>query len=262
MTGLPPAGAPWFLVDRLHPGAVLVDGAEGRHAATVRRIRVGEQVVLTDGHGHWASGPVTAAGRHDLTVDCGPVQDEVTPALRVTVVQALPKGERSELAIDLATEAGADGFVPWSAQRCVARWSADKAVKGVARWQTVARETAKQARRATVPPVADLVDLEGLAVRVRSADAAWVLHESATGPLTAAPRPESGELLLIVGPEGGVSPAELDTLVAAGAVAVRLGPQVLRTSTAAAVALGALGALGRWEPTAAADSRTDEERDR
>lgn len=247
MTVVPPAGAPWFLVEHVRPGPVLVDGPEGRHAATVRRLRVGEQVVLTDGRGHWASGPVAVVGRHDLTVDCGPVQDEAVPALQVTVVQALPKGERSELAIDLATEAGADAFLPWSAQRCVARWTADKAVKGVARWQSVARETAKQARRATVPPVGDLVDLSALTERVRSADAAWVLHESATGPLTAAPRPESGELLLIVGPEGGVSPAELETLTAAGAVAVRLGPQVLRTSTAAAMALGALGALGRWE---------------
>lgn len=244
-----PAGAPWFLVEQVRPGPVVLDGPEGRHAATVRRLRVGELVVLADGRGRWAAGPVTSVGKHDLTVDCGPVQDEQRPALRVTVVQALPKGERSDLAVELATEAGADAFVPWAAHRCVARWTADKAVKGVTRWQGVAREAAKQARRATVPVVSDLLDLKGLTARVRDADAAWILHESATGPITQAPRPTAGDLLLIVGPEGGVSPEEIETLSAAGAVAVRLGPQVLRTSTAAAVALGALGALGRWEGT-------------
>lgn len=248
MTPGVPAGAPFFLVDALPPpGPFLLGGAEGRHASVVRRLRTGEVLVLSDGAGHLATATVRVAlrGSVELVVDAG--IEVPPPALRVIVVQALPKGERSELAVELATEAGADTLVPWCASRCIARWSADKAVKGAQRWQTVAREAAKQSRRSTVPTVAPLAGSAEVAALITRSAAALVLHEAGSVPVAEVALPSAGELVLVIGPEGGISPAELAEFTHAGAQVVRLGPEVLRTSTAAAVALGALGALtSRW----------------
>ncbi len=244
------AGAPHFVVDPLpSPGPYRLSGPEGRHAATVRRLRVGEQVVLTDGHGGLAGGRVTGTGRAEIDLLVDRIRRIPAPSLRVTLVQALPKGERSDLVVELATEAGVDAIVPFAAQRCVARWDADRSVRGVARWTATARESAKQARRPWVPTVAPLADLAAVRRLVSEADLALALHESSARPLAEVmlDAPRSGELVLVVGPEGGLSPQEVGDLAAAGAHAVRLGPEVLRTSTAAAVALGALGVLtDRW----------------
>ena len=242
------SGAPFFLVDTIPaPGAFRLDGPEGRHASVVRRIRIGETLVLTDGAGTLAPATVTGVDRGSVQVQVAAAQRVPVPSVTVTLVQALPKGERSELAVDLATEAGVDALVPWSASRCVARWSAEKAVKGVERWQGVAREAAKQSRRAAVPTVAPLATTADVATLISKAAGALVLHESGAVPITEAVLPDRGELLLVVGPEGGVSPEELTAFRAAGAQVVRLGREVLRTSTAAAVALGALGVLAhRW----------------
>jgi 16S rRNA (uracil1498-N3)-methyltransferase len=241
-------GSPFFLVDRVPgPGPFLLDGPEGRHAATVRRLRTGERLVLTDGRGGWAAASVTGALKSELQLDVGPAHTTAPPRLQVTVVQALPKGERSELAVDLATEAGADRIVPWAAARCVVRWTGDKAVKGVQKWRTVAREAAKQARRVHVPEVAELATTAQVADLLRAADLALVLHEAATASLPSIPLPAAGTVLLVIGPEGGIGPDEVGTLTAAGGRPTRLGPEVLRTSSAAAVALGALAALSdRW----------------
>jgi len=167
----------------------------------------------------------------------------------VTVVQALPKSDRSELAIELATEAGADAFVGWQASRCVARWeSSAKVDKGLRRWDAVARSAARQSRRPYIPSINGVVSTAELVQGVRDGGAtALVLHESATAKLTELTMAQADSLLLIIGPEGGIADDEIAALSDAGATAVRLGPTVLRTSTAAAVALGALGALtSRW----------------
>lgn len=241
-------GEPFFLVDALPPaGPFELAGPEGRHAATVRRLRVGEHLVLTDGAGGLAAAAVTAAGRAELTLDVGPARRVDPPAVRVTLVQALPKGERGELAVELATEAGVDAIVPWTAQRCVARWRTPEQVdKGVRRWRGTAREAAKQARRPFVPAVRDLASTAQVAALAGGATA-LALHESSVTPLAAADLPAAGDVVLIVGPEGGLTEEELTVFGSAGTVVVRLGPQVLRTSTAGAVALGALGVLtGRW----------------
>ncbi|SDO21624.1 16S rRNA (uracil1498-N3)-methyltransferase [Nakamurella panacisegetis] len=258
MTGAPPPDTsglsrPFFLVPTVPgPGPYRLDGAEGRHASVVRRMRVGEELVLTDGTGALAVAAVTAVDRASVQLDVSATEQTAPPAVTVTLVQALPKGERSELAVDLATEAGVDALVPWSASRCVARWTADKTVKGVQRWQTVAREAAKQSRRPTVPVVAPLASTAGVATLISGAAGALVLHEAGSVPITEAVLPSSGELVLVVGPEGGVSPEELAAFREAGAQVVRLGREVLRTSTAGAVALGALGVLAhRWADRAA-----------
>lgn len=240
---------PVFSVERIPDvGPGRLDGPEGRHAATVRRLRVGERLLLSDGQGGLAQCEVTGTGRDALDLS---VLDRWTvpePALRVRLVQALIKGDRGELAVELATEAGVDAVVPWRASRCVARWEdGPRGAKALARWRGTAVQAAKQARRAWTPQVAEPVDTSGLVDLVRAADAALVLHESATTPITAAELPRSGELVLVVGPEGGIAPEELETVTAAGARPVRLGPTVLRASSAAAVALGALGVLtDRW----------------
>lgn len=248
-----------FYVDSLPDGAatVVVDGDEGFHAANVRRIRVGERIDVGDGAGAIARCVVdeVAKGRLLARVESTATVDEPVPA--VTVVQALPKSDRAELAVELATEAGADRFLAWQSERCVARWDGDaKRDKGLRRWQAVARAAARQSRRPRVPTVDAIVSTSQLVATVGAAvdDGAVVLalHESATEPLTGptltARLGAARSVFLLVGPEGGISDAEMAVLTEAGAVAVRLGPSVLRTSTAAAVALGALGVLTpRWQ---------------
>lgn len=235
---------------------VELTGAEGRHAATVRRLTVGDRFVVTDGQGAYAAVTVTAAAKDRLTARIDTADDRSRPVPRVTVVQALPKSDRGEQTVDALTEAGVDRIVPWQAARCVARWrtgAADKSAKAVARWRAVAREAGKQARRLHLPEVADLHDTAALVAEIRrirgAGGAVWVLHESATDPLPAAlaAAPGAGEVMLIVGPEGGIGDEELGRLIAAGAAAVRLGPQVLRTALAGALALAVIGAgTDRW----------------
>lgn len=230
---------------------VSVDGDEGFHAATVRRIRPGERLVLSDGRGTWAPCEVESVAKRGLTARILSRTVVPPPAPTVTVVQAIPKSERSELAVESATEAGADDFIAWEAQRCVARWDGDRAEKGLRRWRAVARSAARQSRRAHIPEVSGPLSTAKLtafvAERVAAEALVLVLHESGEQPLAKTPVAEADSIILVVGPEGGVSDGEISDLVAVGAVVVRLGPTVLRTSTAAAVALGAIGVLtSRW----------------
>ncbi|MPY77822.1 MAG: 16S rRNA (uracil(1498)-N(3))-methyltransferase [Actinophytocola sp.] len=243
---------PLFLVDALLSAEEFVlDGDEARHAATVRRTRVGERVMLGDGAGGVAECVVAAvrSGKDAaLTLTVEHRTSVPAPEPRVTIAQALVKGDRGELAVELATEAGADAIVPWRAARCVARWDdGPRGAKALARWRASARAATKQARRPWLPEVREPVDTARLAVLVRGAEAALVLDGEASHGIGEVALPSSGELVVIVGPEGGITDDERDAAVAAGAVPVRLGPAVLRTSTAGAVALGAIGALTtRW----------------
>ncbi|MCV7224857.1 16S rRNA (uracil(1498)-N(3))-methyltransferase [Mycolicibacterium komossense] len=244
---------PLFFIDWVpDEGALAVlDGDEGFHAASVRRIRVGERLVLGDGAGELAECVVEETTKQSLSARVVSRWAAVAPQPPVTVVQAIPKAERAELAIELATEAGADAFLAWQASRCVARWDGPKADKGLRRWRAVARSAARQSRRGFIPGVDGVLSTAALAQRIRDdvARGALVLalHESAAVPLTEHPVAEADSLVLVVGPEGGITDEEIAAFTAAGAHAVRLGPTVLRTSTAAAVALGALGVLtSRW----------------
>jgi 16S rRNA (uracil1498-N3)-methyltransferase len=237
-----------FYVDALPAiGAIAtVSGDEGFHAATVRRIRPGEQLMLGDGAGELARCEVEDVDRRELRARVLSRWSVAPAAPPVTVVQALPKSERSELAIESATEAGADAFVAWQAARCVARWDGPKVQNGLRRWRAVARSAARQSRRPYIPTVTGPVSTQEVAQRVESG-AALVLHESATEVISEKHVAQADSLIIVVGPEGGITDGELEELATAGAVAVRLGPTVLRASTAAAVALGALGVLTpRW----------------
>jgi 16S rRNA (uracil1498-N3)-methyltransferase len=246
-------GGALFYVDALPDvgGLASVGDEEGFHAATVRRIRPGERLMLGDGAGEMAWCEVEDADRAGLRARVLR-RWTVTPlAPPVTVVQALPKSERSELAVELATEAGADSFVAWQASRCVARWDGGRADKGLRRWRAAARSAARQSRRAHIPEITGPLSTAEVALRVTddvgAGAAVLALHESAARTLSKELVAQADSITLVVGPEGGIADDEIAALTGAGAVPVRLGPTILRTSTAAAVALGALGVLTpRW----------------
>jgi 16S rRNA (uracil1498-N3)-methyltransferase len=224
---------------------VEVTGDEAHHAVAVRRLREGEQVVLTDGRGTSVTGAVASTGKRFFTVTVASVSTDPRPEPAITVVQALPKGDRGELAVEVLTEVGVDRVVPWAASRSVAVWKGERAVRSHAKWQATAREAAKQSRRSWLPTVTPLASTADLAALVAEADLAVVLHEDATQPLSTLDVPASGRVVVVVGPEGGIAPDELSALTGAGAHAVRLGAEVLRTSTAGVVAVAAL--LSRTE---------------
>lgn len=241
-----------FLFDPLPAvGArAVLGGPEGRHAATVRRVPAGAELVLTDGRGSAVRARVleARAGELELEIVAAVPVSATHPA--VTVVQAIPKSDRAELAVDLMTEAGVDAIVPWQASRSVSKWGA-KAERNVERWRTTASVAAKQARRVRVPEVHPLLDTAGLLAWLRAARergaVVLVLHEEASVPIASVQFAGADEVVLIVGPEGGVAPDEVAAFVELGAKPVLLGPEVLRTVAAGAVALGALGVLtGRW----------------
>ena len=242
---------PVHLVESLDgavPGSLVeVTGDEAHHAVAVRRLREGEQVVLTDGRGTSAAGSVASTGKRVFSVAVASVSHDPRPDPAITVVQALPKGDRGELAVEVLTEVGVDRIVPWAASRSVAVWKGERATKSHARWQATAREAAKQSRRSWLPTVTPLMSTSALGPLVAEADLAVVLHEDATLPLGALEVPEAGRIVVVVGPEGGISPEELAALADAGAHPVRLGAEVLRTSTAGVVAVAALLArTSRW----------------
>ena len=224
--------------------SVTVEGAEAHHAVAVRRLAVGEPVLLTDGAGHVAECEVTATGKARLDVVVRSVSSVPAPTPEVVVVQALPKGDRGELAVEVLTEIGVARIVPWAAARSVAVWRGDRAAKSLAKWQSTAREAAKQARRAWFPEVTPLASTDEVAALIAGAPLALVLHEDATEPL---PVELPDRVLLVVGPEGGLAPEELAAFADAGARTVRLGAEVLRTSTAGVAAVSALlSRTARW----------------
>ena len=236
--------------DLLAGPRVVLAGAEGRHAALVRRLAPGEAVILTDGAGLRVDGAVVATQRDRLVVDVRSVVEEARPQPTLTVVQALPKGERADLAVETLTEVGVDRIVPWSATRSVTRWRDERGAKAWERWRTTAREAAKQSRRTWWPQVEPLAGTDDVVGLMAGAVLALVLHEEAAVPIADLVAPAAGDVVLVVGPEGGVAPEELTAFEAAGAQAVRLGPTVLRTSTAGAVAAGVLlAATARWRAT-------------
>jgi 16S rRNA (uracil1498-N3)-methyltransferase len=235
-------------LDGVRPGdRVAVEGDEAHHAVSVRRLRVGEQLVLTDGRGTTAIGAVADTGRRQLGVAVERVDRVDEPSPRVTVVQGLPKGDRGELAVEVLTEIGASRIVPWAAARSVAVWRGERGEKGLARWRSTAREAAKQARRSWFPEVAPLASTDDVVALVAGASLAVVLHEGADSGLSGLPMADDGTLLVVVGPEGGLTEDELAAFTRAGGHGVRLGAEVLRTSTAGVAAVAALlSRTGRW----------------
>lgn len=230
------------------PGdAVVLTGPEAHHAAAVRRVRAGEEVTLGDGRGVWLTGEVESAAPKEVVVRVVSRRDVPAPARRIVLVQALAKGDRDELAVQAATELGVDEIVPWQAARSVSRWDSAKAAKGRERWAGIVREAAKQAHRAWVPEVVPVETTKQVAARAE-ASLVLILEPTADAPLSTLRLPNDGrDIVLVVGPEGGIAAEELDAFERAGATLVRLGDTVLRTSTAGPAALAVVSAaLGRW----------------
>ncbi len=228
-------------------GLVELDGPEGRHAVTVRRLRPGETVMLTDGAGWQVLGEVRRAQPPDrLSVAVTHTERLPAPDPLLVVVQALAKGERGEAAVASMTEVGVDVIVPWAAERSVVRWDPARRERARGRWQVTAVEAAKQSRRVWLPRVEAVHGTAEVLGLLRDAEAALVLHESASQPLAGAWLPSGGRVVLVVGPEGGISPGELEAFAAAGAAPVRLGQSVLRTSTAGTAAIAVISARSRW----------------
>ncbi|CRK55548.1 Ribosomal RNA small subunit methyltransferase E [Alloactinosynnema sp. L-07] len=237
-----------FLIDDLPSGPFTLDGPEGRHAAAVRRLRVGEELLVSDGRGAVAHCVVAAAGRDSLDLTITRRWDEPPPSPRVIIAQALAKGDRGELAVELATEAGADEIIPWRAACSITKWDdGPRGDKALTKWRATVREAAKQARRAWIPIVTEPMSTRALVDKAREVALTLVLEAGRSTRMAEVELPESGDVLLIVGPEGGITEDEINAFEQARSRAVRLGPAVLRTSTAAAVALGAIGVrTARW----------------
>ena len=235
---------PVFLADDVSGDRVVLTGPEGRHAATVRRLRTGEPVDVVDGRGTRLSCVVTGVEQDVVRLDVVHRTVEPAPSPRLVLVQALAKGDRGELAVELATEVGIDEVLPWTAARCVQQWHGARGEKSLQRWRSTAREAAKQSRRAWWPVVSEPVRLAGVVAREGTI---LVLHEAADLALTSVALPPDGDVLLVVGPEGGLTDEEVDALRAVGGHVVRLGRSVLRTSTAGAAATAVVSArTGRW----------------
>lgn len=239
---------PLFLADLDEPRVgqlVTLTGDEGRHAASVRRLRVGEVILISDGNGTAVRGPVASADKFGLSITVEEVLASPESPVKYVAVQALAKGDRSELAVEMLTELGVDEIVPWQAGRSVVRWAPDRTERGLTRWRATAREAAKQCRRFRVPVVAMPMSTAELALRIAQTDLTVVLHEGAQATLGSLDVPESGEVMFIVGPEGGLTEDEVAAFTAAGGRPALVSDAVLRTSTAGVVALAQLQALGQ-----------------
>ena len=238
-----------YLNPELDPAAaelgarVSVRGDEARHAVSVARVRVGERIAIGDGSGFMVWGAVITADPGELVIEVDEVRHEPEPEPPIWLAQALAKGDRDELAVQAATELGVAGVIPWSAERSVSRWEGAKVAKGQERWSSIVREASKQAIRSRVPDVAALATTAQLAALP---GVVLVLDPLATVRLAELPLGDQ-RITLVVGPEGGISPREFAAFDDAGATRVRLGPEVLRTSTAGPAALAVLNArLARW----------------
>ena len=227
---------------------ITLRGQEGRHASTVRRLMPGERADITDGAGIVAECLVEAARPGELELTVLARRAEPRPQPQLAVLQAIPKGDRGELAVELLTEVGADVIVPWAADRCVAVWRGERAARSRQRWESAAEQAAKQSRRCWFPVVTGQADVTAAVRRVASAALAIVLDPGGPASVGDLDVPAEGEIVLVVGPEGGISPAEDEAFDAAGAVRARLGPTVLRASSAGAIAAGiVLSHTARWD---------------
>lgn len=231
-----------------HAGSeFLLDGDEGKHAAVVRRMRAGETIQLTDGKGYRAVGVVSEVVGSAVKVLIQESRLEAAPTLQLTLIQALAKGDRDELAVQAATELGVQKIIPWQAARSISRWDGPKAAKGQARWQTIATEAAKQSLRVWEPAVLKVLSTKELVKTVQEHDLMIVLDPTASTSI-AELETFSGRIAIVVGPEGGIDESELKALEEAGAKRVHLGSGILRTSTAGLAAISYLvGTAGLWD---------------
>ncbi len=222
--------------------SVELTGDEAHHAIKVKRTNVGEVIEIVDGFGVRVSGKVVQVDKNSLVVTVESRTVEPKSKLGLTVAQALAKGDRAELALEILTEVGVDSILPWRAEHAIAKW--DDPEKGKAKWQSAVGQAAKQARRSWIPIVEDLATTDQLVETAKTFNLVLILHESATQSFAEIPIPSQGSVLLVVGPEGGISPRELELF--SQFQQVRMGKTVMRTSTAGGIAAGAILSKTRW----------------
>ncbi|MDH4134730.1 MAG: 16S rRNA (uracil(1498)-N(3))-methyltransferase [Gammaproteobacteria bacterium] len=216
--------------------------AAAHHAARVLRLRVGDDVVLFDGRGGEYAATITALGKHDVSVETGSHQSiERESSLDVTLVQAISSGERMDLTVQKAVELGVARIVPVESERCVVRLKGERAEKRVAHWRQIVQSACEQCGRNRVPEVVEISSLDHW-LAVPGHTQRWLLEPEAAKPLRELSRPDR-PVEILVGPEGGLTEAEIATATRAGFEPVRLGPRVLRTETAAPALLAAMQAL-------------------
>ena len=236
-----------FLVDKLESSqSIEVAGDEAHHAIKVLRIKLGEEILVSDGAGNWVRAVVENIEKKTFmakVLERG-FQEEKFP--RLIVVQGLPKSDRVKDAIEILVESGVDLIIPWQADRSISKWQKDSLDK----WQSAAVAATKQSRRFRKPEIVDGLSLSQL-LEIESENSAFlVMHESATTKLSEVVTSKfagMSEIIIVIGPEGGISDSELALLEGAGAHIVGLGPEVFRSAHAGGAALSAVSALiGRW----------------
>jgi 16S rRNA (uracil1498-N3)-methyltransferase len=231
---------------------VALAGDEARHAITVNRVRVGEVISIGDGNGLMVSGTIATVEPKALEITVETVTAQPSPTIELWLAQALAKGDRDEMAVQAATELGVSGVIPWAAERSISKWTGQKVGKGIERWRAIVREASKQSIRHWIPVVGEHTSSKQLAALGATATVV-LLDPTASTRIselelpTVTPGDTPRRLILVVGPEGGISPHEIEMFETAGAKRVRLGTEILRTSTAGPSALAVLNArLNRW----------------
>lgn len=213
-------------------------GTQAHHAITVLRVQKGELLRLANGIGDWVEGPITAIGKDMLTIDVQTRGQDKSAKATITIAQAVLKGENQKAALDQLVQAGADSIIPWQAQRSIG--TLDKNEK----WREVIHAAARQSRRARIPGLASMTNLEGVLAARSQFDLTIAFHESATVSLSAINNiADAHTVLAIIGPEGGLSNEELAQLQSSAIPLVKLGDPVIRADLAGAIALGALKVL-------------------
>lgn len=209
------------------------------HHTQVARIEPNELCELVDGQGKRISGTVNPDGQFAVAS----VQQDCLPTLRIDVAQALIKGDRLENSLDMLTQVGVSGLIPWIADHSIVKWDAEKSVKQLVKWRHVTRAATEQSRRSWTPVVYDPATSNELSQKLSNYDHIVVLEESGGTPISGV---ISGSVLLIVGPEGGVSARERDLFT--GAISLRLGTNVFRSETAGVVGVSYLfSTSGEWD---------------
>ncbi len=234
-----------FFVDQLSSGTTQeLGGDEGHHAVAVMRLGIGEQIKIADGAGNWVSGTITEVNKKSLKIDVAQRGSAQAGKPELIVVQAVTKSDRTKEMLELLTVGGADQIIPWQAERCISKWQKDSAQK----WESAIKEAAKQSRRVKLPVLGDEVTTNQLIKLFQPADKVVILHESASiGISQLNLSNEFARIIIIIGPEGGISDAEISQLEVAGAVTARMGELVLRSAHAGFAALSAIqSSIGRW----------------
>lgn len=238
---------PLFIVDQIPDrGELTIGGEEARHAMTVMRLEISEQIEITDGRGRRARVEVVSGTKREFTVNIIEVREVPSPRTKLIVIQALTKGDRARETVEMLTEGGVTEIVPWQAARSIGNWRGER--EALDKWRLWAREATKQSRRSWVPEVSELLDSPKVLERVKSSAAALLFHEADGRPLSQVKSTTvPSEITLIIGPEGGITPEETDQFRSAGAIPVTMGEPILRSAHAGLAALAAVQtSYGIW----------------